>query len=537
MTDQHTSNTLVTEGSAGYSVIAVSFEDDSNAYNALTLLKELDSQQRVGVQEAAVVVRTDDGQVVEKDRIGSEFLAGTASGGLIGLLLGIIGGPLGMLIGGTGGLMVGSLFDLEDVEETESVLGAISSSVQPGHTALLAVVAEHSPEVVDTAMTGLGGSVFRRPAADVEAEIAAAAEAERKAKHEARKELARSRQEHDKAAVKAKVDELKAKFHREPKNPEATASASRELDARPAWAAPAAHADHANRMTTGHPAHHDPAVMFKNVVVGILDVETGPDAIALARHLTARGRELTLLHVHVVGAKPAPDSGAALNERLRRNGVQQLAALRDRCGVESQVAWIEAGSPRRGLHDFAAHRKADLLVVRASHRDELGRQFIGDDARAILEQAPCAVAIAPVGYGGRDGTIKRIGVAYNDSAESGRALELARKLAAESNAELSAFEAVTAPLFGAGSGDAEGQMDQRVATARRQIASLGGIDANARFGQPVDELAHYSQSVDLLVLGSHRYTPYDHFLQQSTAQQLADAPASPLLVLPSPASS
>jgi uncharacterized membrane protein len=88
--------------------------------------------------EAAVVVRTDDGQVVEKDRIGSEFLAGTASGGLIGLLLGIIGGPLGMLIGGTGGLMVGSLFDLDDVEETESVLGAISRSVQPGHTALLA---------------------------------------------------------------------------------------------------------------------------------------------------------------------------------------------------------------------------------------------------------------------------------------------------------------------------------------------------------------------------------------------------------------
>jgi hypothetical protein len=122
-----------------------------------------------------------------------------------------------MLIGGTGGLMAGSLFDLDEAEETESVLGALSSSVQPGHTALLAVVAEHSPEVVDTAMTGLGGSVFRRPAADVEAEIAATAEAERKAKHEARKELARSRQEHDKAAVTAKVDELKAKLHREQK--------------------------------------------------------------------------------------------------------------------------------------------------------------------------------------------------------------------------------------------------------------------------------------------------------------------------------
>ena len=208
-------------------MIAVSFEDDSNAYNALTLLKELDSQQRVGVEEAAVVLRRDDGQVVEKDRISSSFAVGTASGGLIGLLLGIIGGPFGMLIGGTGGLMVGALFDLDEIEESESALGAISASVQSGRTALLAVLNEQSAEVVDTAMSGLGGTVFRRPVADVEAEVAAAAEAERKAKREARKELLRARHEHDKAAAKAKVDELKAKLHREQTTAETTAAASR----------------------------------------------------------------------------------------------------------------------------------------------------------------------------------------------------------------------------------------------------------------------------------------------------------------------
>ena len=53
MTHQQSAhNQLVTEGWGAYSVIAVSFEDDHNAYNALTLLKELDSQKRVGVQEA-----------------------------------------------------------------------------------------------------------------------------------------------------------------------------------------------------------------------------------------------------------------------------------------------------------------------------------------------------------------------------------------------------------------------------------------------------------------------------------------------------
>jgi hypothetical protein len=48
--------------------------------------------------------------------------------------------------------------------------------------------------------------------ADVEAEIAAAESAERKAKWEARKGLVRGRHERDKAAVAAKLDDLKAKL-------------------------------------------------------------------------------------------------------------------------------------------------------------------------------------------------------------------------------------------------------------------------------------------------------------------------------------
>ena len=214
MTNEHlTSNQPTTSRWDGHNVIAVSFDDDHEAYHALTLLKELDSQQRVGVQEAVVAVRGEDGQLVEKDGTQSANLAGTASGGLIGLLLGIIGGPFGVLIGGATGLMVGSLYDLADHEETDSALGAISSSVQAGRTALLAVVVEQSPEVVGAAMSGVGGTVLRRPVAEVEAEIAVAEEAERKAKREARKELLRSRHQHDKAAVNAKIEELKAKVH------------------------------------------------------------------------------------------------------------------------------------------------------------------------------------------------------------------------------------------------------------------------------------------------------------------------------------
>jgi uncharacterized membrane protein len=202
---------------SAYNVLSVSFDSDTNAYGALTKLQELDSQGRLNVEAAAVVERGDDGKAVIKDRAGDVEFAGTATGGLIGLLIGVLGGPLGVLIGGTYGLMVGSLVDLGEAEDSESVLGQISASVRPGHTALLAQVTEQSPEVVDTAMVELGGSVLRRPVDDVEAEIAAAEEAQRQAKREATKELMRGRKEHSKEQIHAHVEQLKAKLPRHEK--------------------------------------------------------------------------------------------------------------------------------------------------------------------------------------------------------------------------------------------------------------------------------------------------------------------------------
>jgi uncharacterized membrane protein len=213
-TTNNTSNTTAADEFDGHSVIAVSFEDDGNAYKAMTLLEELASQHRIDVQEAVVVARGEDGQVVTKDRVESGSLPATATGGVLGLLVGIIGGPLGVLVGGTYGLVVGSLFDIYDADVSDSALATISSSVKVGHTALLAVVDEPTTEIVDAAMSDVGGTVARRPLVDVEAEIAAAEDAERTAKREARKELHRGRRERDKAAVNAKVEELKGKLHR-----------------------------------------------------------------------------------------------------------------------------------------------------------------------------------------------------------------------------------------------------------------------------------------------------------------------------------
>ena len=195
-------------------VLVVSFGDDperdTNAYQALTDLRQLDSQGQIKIAGAAVVTRDADGRVDVKSEVGNDSYVGSASGGIIGLLVGIIGGPVGMLLGGTYGALVGSLLDMDDIATTDSVLGEISNQVRPTRTAVLAHVTEQSPEVIDAAMARLDGHVMRRPVVDVEQEIAAAQEAQRKADREATK----ARLEKGKDDAHAKVEELKSKLRR-----------------------------------------------------------------------------------------------------------------------------------------------------------------------------------------------------------------------------------------------------------------------------------------------------------------------------------
>lgn len=273
--------------------------------------------------------------------------------------------------------------------------------------------------------------------------------------------------------------------------------------------------------------------MFENIVVGVRDDQGGRDALALAQQLLGADGMLTLLHVQVVASRPAGESPSVQEAEARRQALASLTGLAGELSRTAEAACVEAPSPRRGLHEFASSRQADLLVVRSSTRDELARDFIGDDARDVLQDAPCAVAIAPAGYAQCPAALRRIGVAYDGSAESRRAVAVARRLAAETHAELSAFEAVTSARDDRDPWNIRAEFSEPVEAARQEIASLGGLKAQAGFGDAVEELASYGQSVDLLVIGAHRSRPLDRLLERSTGQELLDTASSPLLVLPS----
>jgi nucleotide-binding universal stress UspA family protein len=273
--------------------------------------------------------------------------------------------------------------------------------------------------------------------------------------------------------------------------------------------------------------------MFDYIIIGVAGPQAGRDALGLARQLASPHAQLTLACVEVVPPRPWPRSGAVTEAAHASRALERVASLRDESKVDAQVVCVEATSVATGLHEFAARHEGDLLVIGASRRDEHERIFVGNDTRAVLENSPCAVAVAPVGYATRPPLLRRIGAAYDGSRESEQALAVARRLTRERGAELSAFEAVPEPVHYQNFVYPQPEIEAGLAEARKRIAELGDVEPDvASSDDDAEALARYGASVDLLILGSHKYRPIDQLLSGSTAQRLADKAPCPLLVLP-----
>lgn len=194
-------------------VIAVTFDEQSKTYQALSTLKGLDREGRIGLKSAAVVERNTAGQLQLPEGTDNAGLEGFATGGLIGMLVGVIGGPVGMLLGlGTGGL-IGGLYDVDQADMKDQTLAEVGRHVAPGSNALLAEVDEYTDGVVDEAMTAQGGTVLRRSADDVLAEIEAAEEAAEEAQRQARKKARERKKEEMHEKYEDRKTHLREKLH------------------------------------------------------------------------------------------------------------------------------------------------------------------------------------------------------------------------------------------------------------------------------------------------------------------------------------
>ena len=193
-------------------VVVVRFTEPSKAYQALSVLKQCDAEGRIGLQSAAVVERTESGELRIPDSTDNVGPIGTVSGSLIGMLVGVLGGPLGVLLGWGGGALVGGAFDLDRLEESDEALTVLGRAIPPGSTAVIATVEEQVTQVVDAQMEMLGGELTRRSQLDVMGDLASAHEAADAAAREARRTMREKRKAEIHADVDEHVESLKEKL-------------------------------------------------------------------------------------------------------------------------------------------------------------------------------------------------------------------------------------------------------------------------------------------------------------------------------------
>jgi len=251
---------------------------------------------------------------------------------------------------------------------------------------------------------------------------------------------------------------------------------------------------------------------MSTIVVGVDATERSDAALAFARRFT---------HAELIEACTIPVDGTP-PQRL-----------------DAGTRVIPAGSPGHALHTLAEMTGADLVVVGSSHTGRLGRVFPGSTGEKLLHGAPCAVAVVPRDYEPRP--IERIGVAYDGSDEAKAALTTARDLAERFGARLeligvAGIDWYDGPAVAAGSGYELETL--RFDVEKRIRASLDeaveGVDADTVMlhGDPADELAERTSTLDLIVTGSRGYGPLRAVLVGGVSGRLIRNAHCPVIVVP-----
>ena len=270
--------------------------------------------------------------------------------------------------------------------------------------------------------------------------------------------------------------------------------------------------------------------MFTNVLIGVDGKQGGRDAIALARQLAGPEATFTLAHV----CFPFPGRGATEAVPVERAQAQQLLERERRdAQVDAQLVVGDPWPVGSGLHRLAEQLRADLLVVGSTRRALIGRVLLGDDCWAALDGAPCAVGIAPRGYGLAPHRLQRLGVGFDASLQSEAALGAARELAGAHAGTIKAFSVVSLREVHDTQipADWPDALDRLIDSRAERLARLNGVHGVVTYGDPREELAHAGKELDLLIVGSRGYGPIGRLIHGSVSRYLAGHATCPLLVL------
>ena len=140
----------------------LTFDDETTASEALKDLQRLQRDGIVKVLNAAVLVKDKKGKVSVKETEDVDAKHGALFGAITGGLIGLFGGAPGVVVGAVAGAGTGGVAaKLIDLGFPREFLRDLQGRLQPGSSALVALVEPTWIDRVVKELADLGGQLFR----------------------------------------------------------------------------------------------------------------------------------------------------------------------------------------------------------------------------------------------------------------------------------------------------------------------------------------------------------------------------------------
>lgn len=194
-------------------VIGVIFEKESEAFQAMTEVRQMPAGTESAVLEMALVKREND-EFTLLDSYDSKMstVDNTLAGGIIGSLVGILGGPVGALLMGSYGMLVGSVIDAGDSLGGAALIETVATKLPADGTAVVVLAEEENEAVLDGAFAKFDAEVFRFDAVSVAREVEEAVKMQADLANQARAKLRKAAKEDAKSQLEENAEILKGGF-------------------------------------------------------------------------------------------------------------------------------------------------------------------------------------------------------------------------------------------------------------------------------------------------------------------------------------
>jgi uncharacterized membrane protein len=141
-------------------VIVASFKEEAKAIEALHKLNELDSFGDISIYDQIMVRKNADGKteiLKQDDSEGWRTLTGMG----VGSLLGLLGGPVGVVIGLYTGTAIGAIADANHYDFAEDFIAKVEKKIMAGTVTIIAEIEEDSEVFIDSYLKPFGAEIFR----------------------------------------------------------------------------------------------------------------------------------------------------------------------------------------------------------------------------------------------------------------------------------------------------------------------------------------------------------------------------------------